>query len=210
MFKFDTVLILSPHTDDGELGAGGFIARLVEEGSEVKYLGFSACEESVPSQFPEDILRQEVVDACSELGIGSAQVNVLDHRVRRFSEKRQLILDKMISVRDSFRPQLVLCPSLGDVHQDHCVVAQEAVRAFKRTCLLSYELPWNNLSFGNQLGVRLTEDQVMKKARAIGRYKSQSARDYMQEDYIIAAAKTRGCHVGTPFAEMYEVIRWVL
>ena len=137
------------------------------------------------------------MDACSELGIGSAQVNVLDHRVRRFSEKRQLILDKMISVRDSFRPQLVLCPSLGDVHQDHCVVAQEAVRAFKRTCLLSYELPWNNLSFGNQLGVRLTEDQVMKKARAIGRYKSQSARDYMQEDYIIAAAKTRGCHVGT-------------
>ena len=25
------------------------------------------------------------------------------------------------------------------------------------------ELPWNNLSFGNQLGVRLTEDRVMKK-----------------------------------------------
>ena len=75
MFKFDTVLILSPHTDDGELGAGGFIARLVEEGSEVKYLGFSACEESVPSQF-KDILRQELW-MCSELGIGSAQVNVL-------------------------------------------------------------------------------------------------------------------------------------
>tara|TARA_B100000780_G_C21073967_1_gene432266 strand:+ start:75 stop:710 length:636 start_codon:yes stop_codon:yes gene_type:complete len=207
---FEKVLVLSPHTDDGELGAGGLIARLVESGSQVKYLGFSACEESVPAGFPQDILRRECVDACAVLGIQSDMVQILDYRVRRFSEKRQEILDDMISIRNSFRPELVICPSLGDVHQDHGVIAQEAVRAFKQNCLLSYELPWNSFSFNNQLGVRLTEEQVEKKANAIGCYKSQGHRDYMQEDYIVAAAKTRGCQLGTSFSEMYEVIRWVL
>ena len=29
------VLVLAPHTDDGELGCGGTVARLLEEGCEV-------------------------------------------------------------------------------------------------------------------------------------------------------------------------------
>ena len=39
---FRRVLVLSPHTDDGELAAGGTIASLVEAGSHIPYLAFSA------------------------------------------------------------------------------------------------------------------------------------------------------------------------
>ena len=42
------VLVLSPHTDDGELGAGGTIARFLDEGKDVYYIAFSGCETSVP------------------------------------------------------------------------------------------------------------------------------------------------------------------
>ncbi|MEO8151003.1 MAG: PIG-L family deacetylase, partial [Bacteroidia bacterium] len=35
------VLVLAPHTDDGELGCGGSINRKIEEGSEVYYVAFS-------------------------------------------------------------------------------------------------------------------------------------------------------------------------
>ena len=35
------VLVLAPHTDDGELGCGGTISRMVEEGREVYYAAFS-------------------------------------------------------------------------------------------------------------------------------------------------------------------------
>ena len=38
---FDNVLVLAPHTDDGELGAGGFIAKLIEKGAKVTYVAFS-------------------------------------------------------------------------------------------------------------------------------------------------------------------------
>ena len=35
------VLVLAPHTDDGELGCGGTVARLLEEGCEVHFAVFS-------------------------------------------------------------------------------------------------------------------------------------------------------------------------
>ena len=39
------ILLLSPHTDDVELGAGGLVSRLAEEGSHAfKWLVFSRCE----------------------------------------------------------------------------------------------------------------------------------------------------------------------
>ena len=58
---WDTVLILAPHTDDGEFGCGGTIARLIEEGSIVIYAAFSPCRASVPAGQPEDILEQEMM-----------------------------------------------------------------------------------------------------------------------------------------------------
>lgn len=37
---FNKVLVLATHTDDGELGAGGFISKLIENGSEIYYSAF--------------------------------------------------------------------------------------------------------------------------------------------------------------------------
>ena len=41
------ILILAPHTDDGEFGCGGTIAKLIKEGKNVSYIAFSTAEESV-------------------------------------------------------------------------------------------------------------------------------------------------------------------
>ena len=38
---FQTVLVISPHTDDAELGAGGTINRFVKLGKEIYYIAFS-------------------------------------------------------------------------------------------------------------------------------------------------------------------------
>ena len=63
------VLAISTHTDDVELGAGGTVARWIEEGKEVFYVAFSIAEESVPEGLPKDILEQEVREATRVLGI---------------------------------------------------------------------------------------------------------------------------------------------
>jgi len=67
MFSINTIMVLSPHTDDGEIGAGGTIARFVEEKKEIYYVAFSSCEASVPKGFPEDILKIECKKATNIL-----------------------------------------------------------------------------------------------------------------------------------------------
>ena len=41
-------LVLAPHTDDGEFGCGGTMARLVDEGTDVRYVAFSIATRSLP------------------------------------------------------------------------------------------------------------------------------------------------------------------
>ena len=44
----NNILVLAPHTDDGELGCGGTISKFVKEGKNIYYVAFSTAEESVP------------------------------------------------------------------------------------------------------------------------------------------------------------------
>ena len=68
------VLVLAPHTDDGEFGCGGTMARLVEAGVEVHYHAFSIATRSLPPGFAPDTLAREVREATGELGIPEAQL----------------------------------------------------------------------------------------------------------------------------------------
>ena len=77
--SFKNVLVLAPHTDDGELGAGGTIAKLIESGSKVTYAAFSTAAESVPEGLPKDILKTEVASATKALGISSDNLVIFDY-----------------------------------------------------------------------------------------------------------------------------------
>jgi LmbE family N-acetylglucosaminyl deacetylase len=72
----NTILLLSPHTDDGELGCGATVAKLIRQGKRVYYVAFSACEQSVLPQFPKDILISEVKQATASLGINENTLGV--------------------------------------------------------------------------------------------------------------------------------------
>ena len=167
------VLVLAPHTDDGEFGAGGTMARLVDEGSEVRYVAFSIATRSLPAGFPPDTLASEVREATAELGIPDENLTV------------------------------------HDVHQDHRTIAEEGLRAFKRTTVLGYEIPWNNFDFAYQAYVSLQQAHVDKKVAALGKYESQQHRRYSDPEYIRNVARTHGINVNREFAEVFEVYRVV-
>ena len=106
-------------------------------------------------------------------------------------------------------PDLVLLPSLHDIHQDHATIAQEGVRAFKGTTILGYELIWNNLISDNTSFVELEDHHVDKKVKACSMYLSQGGKDYMSKDFIYALARTRGVQIGFNYAECFQVVRWI-
>ena len=208
--KYKNVYVLAPHTDDGELGAGGTIAKLIELGANIYYFAFSTAQESVPEGLPKDILKTEVINATTRLGIPSKNVVVYNYQVRKLNYSRQEILEDLITHRQNLKPDLVLMPSLNDIHQDHSTIAQEGLRAFKGATILGYELIWNNLTFDTTSFIKLDKKHIRAKCDALKEYKSQGKRDYMSEEFIFALAKTRGVQIGSKYAESFEVIRWVI
>jgi LmbE family N-acetylglucosaminyl deacetylase len=203
-------LVLAPHTDDGEFGCGGTMARLVEGGAEVRYVAFSIATKSLPEGFPPDTLAREVREATAEIGLPAEQLILHNFEVRTFPERRQEILEILISLWEGWQPDIVFMPSLHDVHQDHQVVAAEGLRAFKRTTVLGYEIPWNNFNFDYQAFVALEQAHVERKVEALARYESQQHRNYANPDYIWNLAKTRGINVNRELAEAFEVYRVVV
>ena len=208
--QFKNVFVLAPHTDDGELGAGGTISKLIESGANIYYFAFSTAAESVVEGFPKDILKTEVINAINRLRIPEENVVIYNYQVRKLNYARQEILEDLIRHRKDIFPDLVLMPSLNDIHQDHSTIAQEGLRAFKNTTILGYELIWNNLTFDTTSFITLDKRHVQAKCNALREYKSQGQRDYMSEEFIFALAKIRGVQIGAKYAESFEVIRWVM
>lgn len=205
---FRTILALSPHPDDAELGAGGTIARFIEEGKKVYFIAFSGCEKSLPSGLPKDTLEVECQNATQLLGILPDNLTILDYKVRTFPEYRQQILENLVEFNEKVKPDLVLVPSSNDVHQDHQTIYSEAVRAFKKTSSIwGYEHPWNNLTFTNDVFVKLEEKHIKRKMEALSQYKSQDSRTYFSEQYIVSLACARGGQIDFPYAETFELVR---
>jgi LmbE family N-acetylglucosaminyl deacetylase len=210
MKMFKKVLVLSPHTDDGELGCGGSIAKLTDEKKEVVYVALSCCEKSVPREYPPDILKNEVRKATSVLGIKKEKLLLYDFEVRDFPEHRQKILDTLLEIRNETKPDIVFTPSSFDTHQDHQTVRQETLRAFKKSTILGYEQPWNNITFNTLSFIPLEEKHIKRKISALKCYETQRDRKYLSEDFIKGLAQTRGTQIEERYAEAFEVIRWVM
>ncbi len=201
------VLVLAPHTDDGEFGCGGTMARLVEAGADVRYVAFSIATRSLPDGFAPDTLAREVREATAELGIPEANLTVHDFDVRTFPDRRQEILELLIALWNEWEPDLVFQPSLHDVHQDHQTVAAEGLRAFKRTTILGYEIPWNNFDFAYQAYFSLDKRHLERKVAALARYASQQHRRYANPEYVWNLARTHGINVNLEYAEVFQVYR---
>lgn len=160
--KIKKILVLSLHTDDGELGAGGTVAKFLDNQCDVHYCAFSVAETAIPSHLPSTVLADEVKEATQRLGILPENLIIQRFPVRHFYQHRQEILQIMIDMRQKENYDLVLIPSLQDIHQDHQIIAEEALRTFKNISIISYELPWNNIQFNNTCFVVLQENHIQK------------------------------------------------
>ena len=205
-----TILVLAPHADDGELGCGGTIAKFIEEGRDVHVAVFSLAEETILPPWPKDVLATELGNASRILGIPDDNVIAFRYPVREFPAHRQEILQDIIGLRERIHPDLILVPSPNDIHQDHQVIAREGLRAFKKQTILGYEEPWNNIVFETRCFVMLKERHVEKKVEALHCYETQAERSYLDESFIRSLARTRGTQLESRYAEAFEVLRMVL
>ncbi len=210
MFDPQRILVLAPHTDDGELGCGAAIAKFCGEGIEVFYAAFSLCSRSLPAGLPSDTLEKECKNATGILGIDPSRLILFNYEVREFPASRQAILEEMTRLNKAIQPELVFLPAAADIHQDHRVIHEEGLRAFKNSSLAGYELPWNNDRFHTRLFIRVSEAQLEKKIASLKSYTSQAHRNYMQPEFTRSLARVRGVQAHTAYAEAFEVYKWLV
>lgn len=201
------IIILAPHTDDGELGCGGTISRLVEEGHNIYYVAFSVCEESVPEGFPSNILEVEVKKATAVLGLKHENLIVKKYPVRKFNAFRQDILEDMVILRKEISPDIIFMPCSNALHQDHHAIYNEGIRAFKHYTCFGYDLPWDSVRFSTTAFFKLEEHHVKMKWEALKCYESQNFRGYVDEEFVTGLARVRGAQIAIKYAEAFEVLR---
>lgn len=209
MIQPSRILVLAPHTDDGELGCGGTISRFCTEGREVWYAAFCLCSASLPNHLPADTLALECKKATAILGIPPDRLILFNYEVRQLPQYRQQVLEELLQLNKTIHPDMVLLPAASDVHQDHQVIHQEGLRAFKNTTFAGYELPWNNYSFRTNFFMQLTPADLERKIASLNAYGSQSHRNYMQEDFTRSLAKVRGVQCNHEYAEAFEIYKLI-
>ena len=202
------ILIISPHADDAELGAGATISRFIREGHEVTvYL--LVTREKFPENFPIKDRIDEFRDSMKSLGVQDYKID--KYPVRELYKYRQEILEKLIELREELNPEIVFIPSLSDIHQDHQVAAMEGYRAFnRRVKILSYELPWNTTKFAPNYYIKVEEIDVNHKIESLSKYESQKLlnRRYLNPEFLRAQLLFRGVQCNYKYAEAFEVLHW--
>jgi|ERR1041385_3045654 LmbE family N-acetylglucosaminyl deacetylase len=194
------VLLISSHTDDLELAAGGTVKRLIEEGDQILHIVFSNCNnvEIVP----------EFERSMRVLGVTDYHIYNIPFRL--FSEHRQNILQILINRKKDFNPQFVITHGSADTNQDHQVVFQESFRAFKTCNLIGYNHPWNTRQGKADYFVKLEQSHLDAKKEALKQYVSQKERRYFNPQYTEAQAISYGTMLQCGYAEAFETLNLVL
>jgi LmbE family N-acetylglucosaminyl deacetylase len=143
------------------------------------------------------------------LGLRDDQIEVGSFETRRFPDARQEILEKMLQLRRALKPEIVFIHTQHDIHQDHVTVTNEALRAFRGTTVLGYDVLRSNYGFFPHFLVEVSEASVNKKIEALNQYITYKDRYYFSDEVLRSTAIRHGALAERPFAEGFDIIRIV-
>lgn len=203
-FFGETVLCIGAHPDDIELGCGALIADIISQTRVI-------CVTMSDNQ--ENPLHKNLVAehhaSMSILRVKPEHTILHDFTTRRLKAARQEILEVMIDLKNHYHPEVVLVHTSRDIHQDHQTVTEEALRAFRGTTLLGFDVLRSSYGFFPDFLVEVSEQAVQTKIRALNAYNTYADKYYFDENIIHATARRHGALAERPFAEGFDILRIV-
>jgi bacillithiol biosynthesis deacetylase BshB1 len=117
------ILVVAPHPDDAELGMGGTIAKMVDEGMRVGILDLTTGE---PTPHGSETLRREETHAATEVlrPTWRGNAGLPNRKLQHTLEARELVAGYFRVLR----PRWIFAPYWNDAHPDH-VAATEMIEA---------------------------------------------------------------------------------
>jgi LmbE family N-acetylglucosaminyl deacetylase len=198
------VAFIGAHPDDIELGCGALIGQISDR-AEVYCITLSDNQKNSNLKH----LMEEHHQSMSILGVDSDHVIVGNFETRRFPFYRQEILEYLIQFNNTQKPDIVFVHTKADIHQDHGTVTEEALRAFRGTSVLGFDVIRSSYGFFPSFLVEVSEADVEKKLNALAAYQTYSDKYYFKSDVTRATLIRHGALAQRPYAEGFDILRIV-
>ena len=198
------VLFLGAHPDDIELGCGALIANIAGS-TEVMCVTLSDNQKNPALQN----VVAEHQRSMAILGVPPDHDRVETFETRRFPHARQEILEYLLKLRGEFKPEIVFVHSRADIHQDHNVVTEEALRAYRGTTVLGFDVVRSSYGFFPHFLVEVGEEDVDKKIEALSQYRTYADTYYFSAELLRATMTRHGALAEKRFAEGFDILRIV-
>lgn len=180
--KKETILVLSAHTDDFVIGAGGTIARYAAEGKKVLVVVFSYGERSHPWLKGRIVQRFRAREMEQAAGILGCKAKIFSLKEGKFNEEYQeKELEKtLLSLINGKKPSKIFTHSSDDAHPDHSAVHRitqalyEEINYAPKPEIYTYSI-WNPISFKTHLPALYVDISRTfgRKLKALALFKSQ-------------------------------------
>lgn len=197
------LLAIGAHSDDIEIGCGGTVLKLIEEGAvgEVCWVvltgGSRRAEEAQRSA--DAMLAGVAPDA--------KRVLLKQFRDGYFPYDGAAIKDFFEELKREVSPDLILTHQRADLHQDHRIACELTWNTFRDHLILEYEIPKYDGDLGApNLFVPLSEAMCRRKVdHLLGYFDSQASKPWFKEDLFSGLLRMRGmeCQSSTSYAEAF-------
>jgi LmbE family N-acetylglucosaminyl deacetylase len=204
IFYGKRVLFIGAHPDDIELGAGALLHHIAPR-SDVLCVTLS---DNRKNPLLKTVVEEHYA-SMAVLGVPKEKVVVGKFVTRTFPEARQDILEFMFKLRREFQPEVIFVHSRQDVHQDHNVVTDEALRAYRGITLLGFDVIRSSYGFFPHFLAEVSEEDVNKKIEALAQYKTYADKYYFGAELLRAINVRHGSLAERPFAEGFDILRIV-
>jgi len=198
------VLFLGAHPDDIELGCGALLAHIASSADVLCVTLSDNQENPTLSELVGEHYRSMAL-----LGMPREKVVLGRFETRNFPRDRQQILEYLYDLGRKFRPDIVFAHSQADMHQDHSVVTMEALRAFRGTTVLGFDVLRSSHGFFPHFLVEVTAEDVEKKVLALAEYKTYADKYYFDPQVTRAALIRHGALAERAYAEGFDILRIV-
>lgn len=202
------VLALGAHSDDIEIGCGGFILRLLSHhrAVDLDWVVFSA-----PGRRELEARRSAALFA---RGARRLDVQTSNFRDGFFPYEGAAIKDVFEQLKRKTSPDLVLTHYREDRHQDHRLLSELAWNTFRDHLVLEYEIP----KYDGDLGVPncfipLDRRTCQRKVRYLHRaFDTQRTKHWFKDETFTGLMRLRGMECRAPhgYAEAFYARKLVL
>lgn len=203
-FYGQNILFLGAHPDDIELGCGALLHHIAHQTDVL-------CVTLSDNQKNPDL--KNVVDehfqSMRVLGVPKEKIQIGPFATRVFPDARQEILEYFLKLRKDFKPDLIFVHSKQDIHQDHNVMTEEALRAYRGITVLGFDVVRSSYGFFPHFIVGVTETDVNKKVEALSQYATYREKYYFNSELTRSIMVRHGALAELPFAEGFDILRIV-